>query len=139
MVASSIILVLGLAASVISSPVGPADPGSRLSPGSGPGKPSHPGKSCKPSPNTGKFDYDALSLREVGARNTLVDILVGSVSEAGKLTRYPGLANLARAQLPTYFVLARRTTLSGSVQALNHQCCRRDPSLDGRQDRDPSA
>lgn len=68
---SQIIFTLGLAATVLSGPVGP---GTRPGPGDGPVKPSPPGKGCKPKPGLtdGKFDYDALSLREVGGRNTLV-------------------------------------------------------------------
>lgn len=35
-------------------------------------KTSTPNKGCKAGDDNGTFDYDALSLREVGARNTLV-------------------------------------------------------------------
>jgi hypothetical protein len=47
----------------------PGHPG----PGSGPGpSPDEPEEICKPGADDGVFDYDALSLRTVGARNTLV-------------------------------------------------------------------
>lgn len=111
MYTSQALLALGFAIAASCGPVGPgkgpADgPGK---PGPGPPSPPGPGKGCKPGPNDGKFDYNALSLREVGARNTLVRSKMYGYRSVLRLRT--GLENLARAQMPANLILARCATL----------------------------
>lgn len=55
------------------------------------------------SPRAKSFDYDSLTLREVGARNTLVSALLCSVEH---LLTCSGLACVARERRPAHFFLA---------------------------------
>lgn len=82
------------------------------------------------------FDYDALSLRTVGAPNTLVCLLPRYM--ALPLLTVPGMARLAREQRRANLLLARRASLPQGQRQANRQLRRRDPPRDRRQDRNPA-
>lgn len=112
---SQTLVTLAVAATAAAGPVGPQGGPSK------PGQTCKPSHECKPGKDDGTFDYDALSLREVGGRNTLVSSDEPFFVRVQLLNFELGMASLVGAQVPAHLVLARCATLPQREQPCHCQ------------------
>lgn len=89
-----------------------------------------------PDGNATTINGTTYSLREVGARNTLVCRWCSVMNMLPATNATTGLADMAGKRRRPGFILARCSDLPRRVQLLHHQLCGRDPQVDPGQDRD---
>ena len=70
------------------------------------------------------FDLEDLTLREVGARDTLVRHPLKYISHNVLMLGFVGLENMARKGWKSNFLLARRSSVPQPIQPPNRQFCR---------------